>query len=139
MHRGMLASLGLHLCAVAGVLAASLQTESPWLWPPPGQPPYRSCFYSVVDAKLLLKGATAAEVAAFVGRDSPVLPAEGSVTVCLRFDGARSLLLVLDDGRVTEARWIEGACPARELRVPRSAAGAGYVGACPGEFRTIDT
>jgi len=134
MQRGILTSAALHLCALAGLVYSSLQSEAPWVWPPPVSPSYRTCFYPVVDAQSLLTGATMAEVSAFIGTGASKLPQVGRSTLCLRFNDARSLLLVLDDGRVTGASWVgTQGCGRRQIRVPRPAPGAGYVGPCPGE------
>jgi hypothetical protein len=139
MHRGMLPSATLHLGTAAGLLCLSLQTELPPVAPPSPPPTYATCFYSLVDARSLLAGASTSEVAVFIGSSAPKLPEAGRVTVCLHFNGDRTLLLVLLDGRVAQSTWAEDVtatqgCEGRQVSVPRSADAAGYLGPCPGEF-----
>ena len=141
MWRSLATSAGLHILGVVALLWSSLLGEPPpdvCYWPLPSGRPVRMCFYPIVDARLLLKGASRSDVEAFLGKKIRVGHGE-SGTLCLAFREGRKLELAFLEGRVTDATWLAPgfSCAGRTVAIPRKGIGAGYVGLCPGEFQPL--
>ena len=130
MHRSLLASAALHIGAVAGLAHLSLRTELPPVAPPQPPSPYSTCFYPLVDARSLLAGASTSDVAGFIGMTALKVPEGDRATLCVHFNGDRTLELVLQDGRVSRATWAEDTatrnCVGHQVSVPRSAHAAEF-------------